>query len=88
MIRAEQVKVEDEAVAVAVSDVDGQRVSLRNPGEDPVFLGDADVEADSGFELPADDPALEMELSAGEALYGICAEGKKATVHVLRTGAR
>ncbi len=89
MIRSAQVKVDDTAVAaLAAGDPDGQRVLIRNLGEDPVFIGDTAVTAAAGFQLAKTDPAIGIELGSGEALGARCAEGKKATVHVLRVSAR
>lgn len=89
MIRSAQIKVEDSAaVALAAADVDGQRVVIRNMGEDPVFVGGSSVTASTGFQLAKTDAPIELELDAGEVLGARCAEGKKATVHVLRTSAR
>lgn len=56
-------------------------------GDDPVYLGGAGVTAATGFQLLAADPPLgPIPISVNNPLYGICASGETATVHVLEVG--
>jgi streptogramin lyase len=90
MIASAQVEVEAAAKQIVVGDPDGQEVYIRNAGTDPVFLGNAEVTTGGGYELPVVVGAapFRVALGPGEGLYGICKSGKKAAIHVLRTGSR
>lgn len=82
-ITYEQVAVTSTATALMASDGDGAELTLKAEGA-TVYLGDADVETTSGFELAVADGVIKVTVFPDDGiLYAITAT--TATVHVLRT---
>lgn len=90
MIQQERIDVGDsEAVEVTADEVSfgqGQDLLIRNLGEDPVYLGNADVTATDGYELEADATITLRTTDRREKLYAICDTGDTTTLAVLRSG--
>ena len=57
-----------------------QTILIRNQGTASIFLGGPDVETTDGFELSETDPAIEISLTAGDALFAIAAAEQRVDV--------
>ena len=87
-VSAERVTVGTDPTALnssARGNRSGSGILLRNRGAASIFVGDADVTAATGYEVPAGDP-LAVDLEEGEVVYAVTAAGTVDT-HVLRVGA-
>jgi len=82
-VASSRVNVGTTATLIA-ADIDSGSVLVRNKGAAVVDLGSSSVASGAGFELGIGESAA-IDLSQGDALYGITASGTVA-VHVLRTG--
>lgn len=60
-------------------------VILNNSGTDAVALGPTGLTFANGFQLAFGD-TINIDLAAGDELFGICAAGKTAVVHILKAG--
>lgn len=81
-----QVAVGDTATEIIPGESTGPCISVVNRSATAAFIGGADVTADTGFELKADEILMDVQLAPGEELWGICATGETTTVHFLVTG--
>lgn len=54
-----------------VDSVMGQTLAVKNLGAASVFIGGAGVTTAQGWEIPAGDPPVTLELPTGAVLYGI-----------------
>jgi len=83
-ISAKQVTITTSPTLIhSVSDGDGDKIHVHTPtGGQDVFLGGSDVTTSTGFLLTAGDRQVEMELDAGDAIYGVVA-ATTSTVYVL-----
>lgn len=68
--------------------VSGQSCVLKlAAGSDTVYIGGDNTVTDAnGFPWETIDGPLSFELDSGEAVWGVCASGESATVHVLNQG--
>lgn len=76
------VSVDDTATALVAADANRSEVIVQNHGATPVWIGDANVDADNnrGIQLPEKDGnyAPSIVLSTGAAVYGMRATGAAA----------
>ena len=85
-----QTTVDDTANGTALhtgdAGVSGTKLVVKNDsGTDKVALGPSGLTFAGGFQL-ATGATINIDLAAGDELYGICAAGKTAVVHILKTG--
>lgn len=84
MVNADQVEVEDEAVALnAAGAATRCRCHVKNTTGHPAYLGGADVAEETGYEL-GEDEAIVVELAAGDVLYAVSTE-RGTVLAVLRS---
>ena len=85
-----QTTVDDTAGGTALhtgsAGVSGTKLVVKNTsGADDVALGPSGLTFANGFQLAFGD-TISPELAAGDELFGICAAGKTAVVHILKAG--
>ena len=89
-IAASQTTVDDTSGGTALHTGDagasGARLVIKNTsGTDAVALGPSGLTFANGFQL-ALGITVSLQISTGDELYGICASGKTAFVHILKSG--
>lgn len=75
-----RVSIDDDPAVLIVK---GRKAILKNAGPQEVYLGGSGVTAAAGFDL-ASGGQLEVDATV-DGVYGICATGETAIVHVLAT---
>lgn len=79
-----QVVVGTTATALNAVSLTGGYIFLANPAGQTVFIGGAGVTTATGVPMPASTTWPQLQLTAGEVLYGVVA-ATTATVGVLQT---
>ena len=87
---ASQTTVDDTAGGTVLhtgdAGVAGTRMVIKNTsGTDAVALGPVGLTFANGFQLALGD-TINIDLVSGDALSGICAAAKTASVHILKAG--
>jgi len=81
-IANKQLNITNVCTAITTEDYDGCHSLIKNIGENPVYLGNANVTSQTGFKLEKKETVI-LGLGPGEMIYGIADKDKSAMVSCL-----